>query len=271
MLSMPAAQINELCSFAHIADKETRSDLVGGYIVSEDDYTSNFTGSLRRIINSQSSTGLSASSHRLQPHDERLTGCDAIIFITSNGYFKIAIFEAKYPRISQPAYSWDYLQKSTSESHFSGQLDRQTRFASTLAIFEMFYCELPFGTQPRYMHNEGSSCVWHKDAVAFEAGRATPMGIWSSRDLVGLLSAGNYPIENIIRKICDCSQGKAKQYFGELRILDIARELSIFGHILHVAAHRERQGARVVEDLGSGGRIWEGLENAGSTGLGVGA
>jgi hypothetical protein len=238
MLSMPPAQIDELCNFAHFADKETRSDLVGGYIVSENDYTSNFTGALRRIINSNSTTGLSASSYLLLPPVERRTGCDATIVITSNGHFKIATFEAKYPRISLTTFSWDYAQKATGLSHFSDQLERQKRFAKALAIFEMFYCELPFGTQPQYMQNEGSSCVWHEGAVAFEAKRTTPNKIWSSSDLVGLLQAGNYPIEDILRGVCNCVQGTANRYAGEIQILDIAREFSIFGHVLHVAAQR---------------------------------
>jgi hypothetical protein len=202
---------------------------------------------------------------------EWLTGCDATIVITSNGYFKIATFEAKYPRISQAAYPWDYPQKSTGVSHFSGQLERQKRFARTLAIFEMFYCELPFRTQPLYMQDEGSSCVWHKAAVAFESSRAAPKKIWSSSDLLGLLQAGNYPIENILRGVCNCSRGRATQYSGEIRILDIVRELSMFGHILHVAAHRERQSARVVEGPGSRRPDSGNLANAGSTGLGGGA
>jgi|CXWL01.1.fsa_nt_gi hypothetical protein len=240
MLSMPTVQIDELCNFAQFADKATRSDLVGGYIVSENDYTSNFTGALRRIINSNSTTGLSASSYLLLPPVERRIGCDAAIVITSNGHYKIAAFEAKYPRISQPTYQWDYPQKSTGLSHFSGQLERQNRFAGIHAIFEMFYCELPFGQQPPYMQSEVSSCVWHEDAVAFEASRVTPKKIWSSSELVGLLKAGQCPIENILREVCNCSRGEATQYSGEIRILDIVIELSMFGHILHVAAHRER-------------------------------
>lgn len=233
MFLMPTNQIDELCQFAHIADKEARSDLVGGYIVSENDYTSNFTGALRRIINSNSGTGLSASSFLLSPPDERLSGCDATIVITSNGYFKIATFEAKYPRISQSHYVWDYAQTSTGLSHYSDQLERQKRFAGRHAIFEMFYCELPFGKQPAYMQNEVSSCVWHEDAVAFDAARATPKQVWSPSDLVGLLNAVNHQIDHILREVCNCSRGKAQQLFGEVPA--IAREFSIFGPVLHIA------------------------------------
>lgn len=231
---MTHLQIDELCNFAHTADKQTRSDLAGGYIVNENDYTSNFTGELRRIINSNSHTGLSASSYLLSPPDERLSGCDAAIVITSNGHFKIATFEAKYPRISQLAYAWDHIQKSTGLSHFSSQLDRQRRFARIHAIFEMFYCELPFGMQPGYMQGEVSSCVWHEDAVQFDSSRSAPQTTWLSNDLVGLLQARNFPIEDILREVCRCSRGEARPSFGGIQ--DIAREFSLFGHVLHVAA-----------------------------------
>jgi hypothetical protein len=234
MFSMPIKQIDELCGFARIADKEARSDLALGYIVSENDYTSNFTGGLRRIINSNSKTGLSASSYLLTPPDERLTGCDAAIVITSNGYFKIAIFEAKYPRLSQPNYAWDYQQTSTSLSHFSDQLVRQRRFARLHAVFEIFYCEWPFRKQPRYMQNSVSSCVWHDEAVAYDATRAVPQQVWSPGDLVGLLSARNYSIDQILRAVCECLRGQPQPSFGDIPL--IAREFSLFGSVLHIDA-----------------------------------
>jgi len=234
---MPINQIEELCNFALIADKEARSDLSGGYIVSENDYTSNFTGALRRIINTNSTTGLSASSHLLSPVDERLSGCDATIFITSNDHFKIATFEAKYPRISNLNYTWDYAQTSTGLSHFSDQLERQKRFAGLHAIFEMFYCEFPFGAQPSYMQKEVSSCVWHEDAVQFDAARAKPKQVWSSNDLMNLLNGGNHQIDHILREVCSCSRGKAKKLFGDLPT--IAREFSIYGSILHISAQQQ--------------------------------
>lgn len=237
MLAMPKNQIDEICNFANIADKEARSDLVGGYIAGENDYTSNFTGALRRIINSNSHTGLSASSYVLSPPEERLSGCDATIVITSNNHFKIATFEAKYPRISQAYYSWDYAQTSTGLSHFSDQIERQKRFAGLHAIFEMFYCEMPYGTQPPYMQNEVSSCVWHDDAVIFENGRSSSKQVWSSSDLVALLTAGNHPIDHILREVCNCSRGKPQRCFGD--VPTIAKEFSIYGQILHIAAQEE--------------------------------
>jgi hypothetical protein len=234
MFFMPPNQIKELCKFAYLADKEARSDLVGGYIIGENDYTSNFTGGLRRIINSNSRTGLTASSHLLSPPDERLSGCDASIVITSNDYFKIVTFEAKFPRISQPYYSWDYAQTSAGLSHYSDQLERQKGFAGQHAIFEMFYCELPFGKQPTFMQNEVSSCVWHEDAVKYDNSRKTPKQVWNHRDIVGLLNAGNHSIDHMLREVCICSRGKPSKSFGDVPA--IAREFSLYGSLLHISA-----------------------------------
>lgn len=234
MFTLPPIQISELCQFAHIADKEARSDLSGGYISSENDYTSNFTGAFRRIINANSQTGLVATSHLLQPLEERLTGCDATIIITCNGYYKVATFEAKYPRLAQTYYSWDYAQTSSGISHFSDQLERQKRFAGQHAIFEMFYCEMQFGKQPPHMQKETSSCVWHEDAVRYDNSRASPQKVWTRGDLENLLKRGNESIETIMKVICECTKGKPSQCFGS--IPEIAKEFSLFGNVLHIAS-----------------------------------
>lgn len=233
MLNMTPAQIQELAQFAFLADKEARSDLIYGYIATENDYTSNFTGALRRIVNANSTTGLKASSYVLPPPDERLSGCDAAIVITSNGFVKIITFEAKYPRLKQPYFSWDYAQTSSGISHFSDQLERQKNFAGTHAIFEMFYCEMDFGAQPDFMQRDVSSCIWHREAVAFDEGRLKPGSVWSGQDLANMLKKGNYPISTIIEKVCECEEGEAFKAFGT--VLNIAREFSLFGNVLHVA------------------------------------
>jgi hypothetical protein len=44
------------------ADRLVRTDLINGYIVSENDYTSNLTGALRREIDARRVDGLRASA-----------------------------------------------------------------------------------------------------------------------------------------------------------------------------------------------------------------
>lgn len=90
MLNLTPAQIQDLAHLAYISDREIRSDLVIGMIKDEGDYTSNFSGALRRNINSYSKTGIKATSYALPPPIEQAVGCDATIIIQSNGCTKVA-------------------------------------------------------------------------------------------------------------------------------------------------------------------------------------
>ena len=191
-----------------ISDREIRSDLSIGMISDENDYTSNFTGALRRNINSYSKTGIKAKSYTLPKNIEQTVGCDATIIIQSNGYSKIVMFEAKWPRISTPNHRWDYKQTSTGLSHFSDQLDRQSSYNSQFAIFEMIYCEYHFGKQPKYMQSDVSSCIWHDDAMRFKNTRSKPDSVWSQKDMISMLQSGNIEIAEIIYNVCKCNNGQ---------------------------------------------------------------
>ena len=53
------------------ADKLTRADLSSGVIVTENDYTSNFTAALRREVTARNIPGLKARIQVLSPSVER--------------------------------------------------------------------------------------------------------------------------------------------------------------------------------------------------------
>jgi hypothetical protein len=221
MAFLPIDQTLELCQFALKSDMGARGDLAGGYLRDENDYTSNFTGALRREINSSSRTGLQASSYLLSTSVERRTGCDAIIAIQSGHEVKILLLEAKFPRLQTPSYQWDSTQRNSKISHFSDQLVRQSSYAKLWAIFEMFYCEWPIFQQPQYMDNLGSSCVWHTTASSFDSVRTSRPGIWSQTDVIGLLSKEHLSIGEILLDVCLCNMGQRIQmpshpkYFAE--------------------------------------------------------
>lgn len=201
------SQIHELCRFAAWADREARSDLAGGYIRDEDDYTSTFTGALRRIINSNTETGLRASSRLLDTDEERRTGCDAAIIIRGDHGSKAALFEAKWPRIASPSKRWDYPQTATGQSHYSDQLQRQSAYVRTFAIFEMFYCECSFGTQPAPFPYDQSACVWHEAARDFDGIRGRAPGPWDDAELISLLSGNVLVVQDVLRELCECRVG----------------------------------------------------------------
>lgn len=201
----PVHVINEIAGCAEWADRLVRADLIRGFVVTENDYTSNFTAALRREINSRNIPGLSAHSQVLTPAVERKTGTDGCIIFRNNSQFKIGLFEAKWPRLSTHTNCWDSLQKSTSESHFDNQLKRQSSL-SDFAIWEMFYSEEPYGTNPLFP-TFGSSCVWHTEAFAVSSARATTLP-WTDAELVAMLSASGIGIGGIVRSICNCTHGE---------------------------------------------------------------
>lgn len=204
---MASAQIAELCCMSAWSDREARSDLIHKVIVSEGDYTSNFTSALRRNINSHSRTGLTATSQLLPPRMERGTGCDAAIVVQSGDASKVLLIEGKWPRLSLPSHPWDWAQTAAGDSHFSDQLIRQARLTKSFAIAEMFYCEDDFKKQPPCMNSSGSSCVWHADAAKYDATRPTAPKVWSRSELVGLLKGGVHSIEHIVEQVCQCNEG----------------------------------------------------------------
>ena len=211
-------QLNELANLAALSDREIRSDLAIGAIKDENDYTSNFTSALRRNINSYSQSGLSATSFFLQHTEEREIGADAAIVLSRGDESKVAVFEAKWPRFSNPMHKWDYEQTATGLSHFSDQLERQERWSSALAVFEMFYTEAPLGTSSEIFHGFGSSCVWHEDANEFRRGRSDPSAVWSQEELRKLMAIKRATIEYVMREFGVCNQGKPVPMTEPLKI-----------------------------------------------------
>lgn len=207
MFSPNKAQVDELKRLAFLSDKEIRGDLVAGYIRDEDDYTANFTGALRRNINCYSKTKLQATSLMLGTSDERLTGCDATIIVTSNNESKVMLFEAKYPRFKKTNFRWDYPQTAGGLSHFSDQLARQSKYSGKFAIFEMFYNEHPFASGPPHLQAEVSSCAWYSDSQTFDLGRSSGSSPWTTAELNSMLKKGNTSIAEIIEDVCACKAG----------------------------------------------------------------
>ena len=238
MSFLPPDQIHELMRFAFFADTEARSDLANGFTKDENDYTSNFTSALRRNINSYSQTGLSATSFLLSHIEEREFGGDATIILSRGNESKVAILEAKWPRFSSAGHQWDYNQTATGLSHFSDQLERQKRWSGTCAIFEMFYCEYPFGEQPAFLDKRGSSCVWHEDAEKFRAHRTNPSSIWSQGELQNLIENSGTNVPAVMFQFGECSKG---QVIRMAQPEAIGREFGLPPRILAIAAALERE------------------------------
>jgi hypothetical protein len=165
---------------------------------------------------------------------ERRSGCDGAIVITARNKTKVALFEAKLPRLSSQYAMWDYSQTATGLSHYSDQLLRQKNIRPEFAIFEMFYCDFPFGMQPSYMLDEVSSCLWRDDALLFDAGRQNAPNVWTQTDLVSMLTQNvKLGIDNILEIITRCGAGTPiKDMDGRT----VVGEFALEGHILIITA-----------------------------------
>ena len=198
-------QIIEDC--ANWADRLTRADLAAGLLVSENDYTSNFTSALRREIHARNIPGLRARIQVLFPLAERSNGADGCIILSNTSEFKVGLFEAKWPRLSAHTNAWDSIQRSSRVSHFDDQLARQKFAAKTAAVWEMFYSEYEPSLQPDFMPNDGSACVWHDDAIA-ASGLRNQSKPWTDVELEELLRGKSQTVGQVVRDICECKRGK---------------------------------------------------------------
>ncbi len=221
-----------VCDSIYFADKAIRSELADGYIANENDYTSNFTGMIRRNINARNNINLSVVSKVLNGSYERRYGADACIILANKLFFKVCFIEAKWARHKTNVDSWDSIQKSSGRSHFLEQIERQSIICNRVAIWEMFYSEYAFNEQPTGYPNLGSACVWHHDAMAFSNERANPSTRWSDADLFSLLSICASGIYDFIAAVCECRRGELfsgnnyEKVLGELDSMDF-REVTL--------------------------------------------
>lgn len=191
------------------ADRLTRADLAAGIVVTENDYTSNFTAALRREIAARNIHNLKAKIQVLNSSIERKSGTDGCIILSNETEFKVGIFEAKWPRLLKNKDSWDSLQRSSGISHFDEQLKRQESLAGKFAIWEMFYSEYEFGKQPSFMPDTGSACVWHEHAFNASQKREIKNKPWTDNELEALLTSHSITTSSIVREICECKHGTA--------------------------------------------------------------
>lgn len=214
----PELAINDITQSVRWADIMVRSDLILGLIAHENDYTSNLTNTIRQQINSKKRSDktytLKATSLVLKNSIERKVGCDAGIILsnTKTKKFKVCLFEAKWPRLSTSQNSWDSIQKKTKTSHFSEQIKKQASVANDFGVWEMFYCEYDFGTQPNNMNFNMSSCIWHKDVYA-QVEQRDDSTIWSDIELADLLSNAkskgeSTEIDDMVKEVCLCNKGR---------------------------------------------------------------
>lgn len=136
-------------------------------------------------------------SEELADPDSHKTGCDAMLAFKVGSKARVALFEAKWPRLSRtPRYRWDRLQASSKISHFTDQLQRQEIWTTSAYIWEQFIVEHAVGSQPSPgFDRRGCSCVWQelaqkysKEVIGNDHIRAHPL-LWNDIDARAIVMA----------------------------------------------------------------------------------
>ncbi|HHP2703493.1 TPA: hypothetical protein ACR8U9_004295 [Citrobacter freundii] len=200
----------ELERLIDVADMEIRKDFYNGYIVDENDYTSNLTLHIRRIINAALPLNVYTFSQKLPSTQERYWGADAMVVLIDHNLNlgKICFFEAKTDR-----QNWDYYQTSTTTSHFSTQLEKQVRAIKLeFAVWEQFYTKKDINAPHQgYRNHKGSSCIFHE--LAYNLHAPVPNStIWTDSNVDDLCKSQRHcflPITmgEMIRHVCECNYG----------------------------------------------------------------
>lgn len=166
--------------------------------------------SLRRMNDSNTFERSFVFSRTTDPLQETKFGCDAMVMIRTNKFLKVGLFEAKWPRLKLVNYNWDSIQKKSGISHFSDQLDRQSKFSKEIAIWEMFLNDFPSDCRIDLFDPYGSTCITHEEAFSFDSTR-NKNTVWTHNDLKDMLRSqpmANRSLQGIILKMLQCKIGK---------------------------------------------------------------
>jgi len=198
-------KVDEIVRIADQSDYETCLDLQNNVVNTEDDYTSSMLTRIRDKIckSSTLNMGVTITSKRLPPSEERKLGTDGIFIFKNNkrGYAVLCLFEAKWPRLEKPkTVSWDSFQNKNvparKMSHFHSQLLRQEPYAAKVMVWEMFY---GYETKENYMKKNQSACMQFGELKGHIAAR-NKLDLWTTSELKLLLHKPSLTIGEILRK-----------------------------------------------------------------------
>ncbi|WP_157830555.1 hypothetical protein [Aeromonas sobria] len=188
-------------------DTDIRTDYNLGVVVDENDYTSNLTGCVRKVINKNLPLRATLFTQKVPGKFERKWGVDACVILIDNHFnrCKICLFEAK-----SDTSNWDYTKPhrktKTPLSHFSTQLARQALLPKKgVLIWEQFYSSQPNGLAVGNRSIYGSTCILHKNAINYN-GTHPNASVWGFSDIDHLATLQrSTKMGYLIRKVCECN------------------------------------------------------------------
>lgn len=214
-----------ISNIVYYEDMFTRKELHSNNISNERDYVSNLTSNLRHIYRKWGIPNY-VYSKVLPDNTERRLGCDGLIMVKIDSILKIALFEAKWPRLLlDPKYQWDKIDKN-GISHFSNQLNKQSIWSKYFYIFELFIMEHDFTLQPLNFDDWGSTCISHKKAYLFDRMYRKSNIKWKNVDLLNLMNMNNTTFINnknnlffMLSNLISCRRGKKYTVNGDPRLV----------------------------------------------------
>lgn len=196
--------IHLIAAMAYIEDHRCRLDLEKGFLVGERDYVSNLTTGIRDFWRYRNLPCF-AHSQILSTQQEKGFGCDAMIVVKHNDAARVCLFEAKLIRFGK---SWDSRQRGAGISHFSDQLQRQSKWTKQAAIWEFFILGQKPGKQPPYFDSWASTCIWHKHTYQFDKTYRDSKSLWVDTELKELVSSSSKPRNLISMLQVSCQDRK---------------------------------------------------------------
>jgi len=209
-----------IANYIYKIDSYVRMDLSNSIIADERDYVSSFVSLCRfnLLLDRIRRLKIGCKWHAIvnNPSNERRFGCDGMIVFKYRNTIKVGMFEAKWPRYkTNYNYKWDSIQNATKTSHFSSQIERQSRWSHVAAIWEMFIYEGKLKTLSAPFDAMASTCVLHKDVSSFIKTHASIKTLWNNRDLDDLLifaekrmrKSNSLNLRYIIFEILTCQLG----------------------------------------------------------------
>jgi hypothetical protein len=208
-MNIPPADINTISAIWQRADVELRvkASSAPKRVRDENTHTVQF---LMLVEGYLKAANFSVIAQQLTQSDERRYGCDAIFVILYERQLKIMLMEAKLPRIlnSRNSTVWDSTQGKNGPSHFSSQLQRQSKLTDDFAITEIFYVHEPEHLQDKNFFDKGASWVWSDKAIAADPNRNTAPAPWNAGELRDLLNLHKITCGEAIKDFLRCNAGK---------------------------------------------------------------
>lgn len=200
--------IHFIAAMAYAEDRRCRLDLYNSVVVGERDYVSNLTKGIRDFWRYR---GLPCFSYSqtLSTHHEGKFGCDAMIVVKHKNAARICLFEAKWIRFDK---SWDSFQKKSGISHFSDQLQRQSKWIKQAAIWEFFILGEKPGKEPPHFDSWASTCIWHKDTYQFDKAYRDSKLLWKDSELEELVRSSPGKQKNLMSMLQTACQHKKGNY-----------------------------------------------------------